>query len=407
MSDNKKVKVLFITRWYPNKHDPMWGLFVERHARAVSGFCDTVVLYVHQDESIKKCEYLIESTLNNNFSEVRVYYKKSRIPLLKSIINIFRYLKSNFIGLKHIRTRFGKPDLVHVNILTRCGLIALSLKYFKKIPFVITEHWTRYLPVSRTYKGFLRKLLSKLVVKKASAVMPVTDNLKDAMISCGLKNNNYKVIPNVVNTENFIPAEKNTDRNKKRIIHISCFDDKQKNISGMIRVIKKLSLQRTDFEFRLVGDGHDKTKMEQYAEGLGIKNNFVFFDGLKVENDLINSLRNSDFFLMFSNYENLPVVILESYACGIPVISTDTGGIHEYLNNDLGLLVKPGDENDLLHKINYMLDNLDIYDKEKIRHYAVMHFSDEVIGKNISDIYRKVLSGNLNDAVYHALPTVH
>ncbi|RLD81092.1 MAG: hypothetical protein DRJ15_05305 [Bacteroidetes bacterium] len=93
---------------------------------------------------------------------------------------------------------------------------------------------------------------------------------------------------------------------------------------------------------------------------------------------------------MFSRYENLPVVILESYACGVPVISTDVGGIREHMNKDLGILLDSEDEESFFQTLDKMLDNYRSYDAQKIRNYAVDHFSNEVIGRQLFDVYSAV-----------------
>ena len=102
-------------------------------------------------------------------------------------------------------------------------------------------------------------------------------------------------------------------------------------------------------------------------------------------------MNDADFMIMFSNRENLPVVILESYSCGVPVISTRVGGIHEHMNKDLGKLVEPKNEDEFYNAINETLDNLDVYNKEKIRNYAIDHFSQEVIGESLFAVYKEVI----------------
>jgi glycosyltransferase involved in cell wall biosynthesis len=248
------------------------------------------------------------------------------------------------------------------------------------------------LPKTNTYKGFVRKFFTRIVVKNASAVLPVTKNLKEAMLNHGLKNKNYTVIPNVVDTELFIPFDKITGREKKRIVHVSCFEDRSKNISGILNVLKKLSKKRQDFECYLVGDGIDFEKLKNYANKLKIKDNFVFFTGLLEGSKLIESINNSDLMLMFSNYENMPVVINESFACGVPVISSNVGGISEYVNTETGELIERKDEKALLNSlVNFPNDNKK-YDRENIREFAVKNFSKEAVSMKILNIYKSVLN---------------
>ncbi|HSG68076.1 MAG TPA: glycosyltransferase family 4 protein, partial [Bacteroidales bacterium] len=258
------------------------------------------------------------------------------------------------------------------------------------IPYVITEHWTRYLPTTNTFNGAFRKWMTRIVARRAAAIMPVTANLRDAMIDCGLKNNNYIVIPNVVDIDMFSPDPGKKREGKIRVVHVSCFDDQQKNISGITRVIRKLSEIRQDFSVDMIGDGIHYKELVAYGEEMGVKDIYATYSGLKENEELAALMKAADFMLMFSRYENLPVVILESYACGVPVLSTDVGGISEHMNKDLGILIDSEDEEALFQSMNIMLDTCRDYDAGKIRDYAVAHFSNEVIGYQLHDVYNSV-----------------
>ncbi len=390
--DTKRLHVIFLPRWYPHRYDPMLGLFVARHAGAVQLFADVSVLYVFPDDQLKR-SYEFENQELDGVHSVTCYFKKSTLKpgFLAGIVNLYRFIASHQKGFRRIKARKGKPDLLHVHVLTRLGLMAFFYWLFTKTPYVITEHWSRYHRSVGTYKGFLRKFLTKIVVKKAGAVMPVTENLKDAMLGWGLKNKHYVVVPNVVDVSLFKPMKKVAERKVKNLVHLSCFSDRFKNISGILRVIKKLGEQRNDFFLRLIGEGEDLQSMKNYAEKLGIKGISVSFEGLKENQDLVDLLAASDAMIMFSNAENLPVVMLESFACGVPVISSRVGGIHEHLNNERGLLTEPQNEDLFLQNLNNFLDKLEQYDSQKIREYAVNHFSKEMVGKAIFQVYVSTL----------------
>ena len=141
----------------------------------------------------------------------------------------------------------------------------------------------------------------------------------------------------------------------------------------------------------MVGEGIHLNDLVIYAKVLNIEGKFVFFHGLKENDELAKMMADAAFQVMFSRFENLPVVILESFACGVPVLSTDVGGISEHMNDYLGLLIKSEDEDILLEKISFMLDNYNKFDKMKIRDYAMKHFSKEVIGERLAGVYNSVL----------------
>jgi len=371
----------------------MPGLFIERHARSVAGHMRIGVLYVHQDNRIPSGKRDIDINRDEELLQVRIYFGASTswISILRQPVNICRYLSCHLKGLKIIKKELGKPDLIHVNVLTRLGVLAMLYKWFTATPYVITEHWTRYLPHMDNFNGRLRKYLTRKVVRNASAVMPVTDNLRIAMEHHGLKNDNYQIIPNVVDMQMFRPQEEKNTKDRKHFIHVSCFEDKQKNISGILRVLKRLSEKRTDWECTLIGDGIHFEKLKDYARDLYIDGRFAHFAGLKENEELARLMREADFQVLFSRFENLPVVILESYACGVPILSTDVGGIREHMTPDMGLLIPSENEEELEEKINYLLDHYHEYRKENLREYALAHFSKEVIGRRLAEVYTSII----------------
>ncbi|MFZ4704418.1 MAG: glycosyltransferase [Bacteroidales bacterium] len=390
---SSRPKVLFLPRWYPNRFDPMPGLFIRRHALSVSGFFKVAVLYVHLDSEIQASKYEIDLSEEHDIFEVKIYYQASKVPvrIIASFLNLLRFFIANAKGFKIIRKEFGTPDLLHVNVLTRLGFVALIYRLFTGVPYVITEHWTRYLPGMNTFNGWFRRKLSKIVVGKASAVMPVTLNLQLAMQQHGLHNPKYKVIPNVVDTGLFVPKDFPVTQPKKMFLHVSCFDDNQKNISGILRVLKSLSEKRQDWICTMVGEGIHFNQLVGYADQLKLKDSFVVFTGLKENKELVDLMQRACFQVMFSRYENLPVVITESFACGVPFLSTNVGGIAEHIHENLGLLIKSEDEDALLSGIEFMLDNPAKFDKGTIHQYAVDHFSNEIIGEQIREVYEHVL----------------
>jgi glycosyltransferase involved in cell wall biosynthesis len=382
------IKVLFLSAWYPSRIDPMLGLFVERHARAIAKKCQVAVLYIQPCNKTNKGNYELEILNEERFTQIIVYYNDS--SFIPSFIKACRWHKAYRKGFRAIKKHFGDYDLIHANILTRTGIIALLKKIFSGKPYIITEHWSRYMTSNNTYKGLLRRWLTKLVVRNASAVTTVTGNLKDAMNSHKLSHEHFHIIPNVVDTD-FFTIGKKGNSGIKNIIHVSCFEDKSKNISGMLRALKNLSEKRNDFICRMVGDGMDKIILEKYTDELGILNKSVVFEGLKEGNELKEIYASADFMLMFSNYETMSVVIAEGFSAGLPVVSTDVGGIPEVVSGDKGILIKPNDEIALENAISTMLDNYSNYDKQQLRQFAIDNYSIDVIGNSFAEIYQQIL----------------
>lgn len=392
MNKKNKIKVLFLSAWYPNRYDAMAGLFVRKHAEAVSLYCDVTVLYVHGDKNIKKTE-VVHQTLNLNAREIIVYFPEKKSGVLRKLIKFLNYLYANFIGYNAVKASAGQPDIVHVNVLTRTGLLAYWLKKTQNVPYVITEHWTRYLPLNDTYKGFYRKLLTQLIVKNSEVIMPVSEQLKNAMLMHGLKHAKYIIVNNVVD-DYFYKLKTDEPKiasSKKKILHVSCFLEKAKNVKGLLNAVKSLSTTRNDFELIIVGYGPDFDDVLECSKNLDFPPSIVRFTGEKMPVDVANYFQQSDLFILFSNYETAGVVIAESLASGVPVVSTKVGIAIDYINNRNGVLVDVGDEKAFAAGVSYMLDHLGIYNRDMIKKQGEI-FSYEQVGNDIFTIYESILN---------------
>ena len=385
MNQKNKIKVLFLSAWYPNRYDAMAGLFVRKHAEAVSLYCDVTVLYVHGDKNIDDFEAVNQRV--GGIEEWIIYYPYKENSLRGKILKQINYLKAYIKGIRVLDIKRNKPNIIHVNILTRTGFIAYLLSKSYNIPYVITEHWSRYFKNRNSYRGVFRKIITKLVVKNASAVLPVSKGLQKAMIEHKLLNKNYQVVHNVVDDFFFKDLKLNKTLDKKRILHISCFEEPVKNICGILRAVKALSTQRTDFELVIVGTGMDYDFVVSFANDLNLPRKLVEFTGELSPAEVATQFYQADFFVLFSNYENAPVVISESLCCGVPVISTDVGAVSEMVDDSNGILIPAKDENALTKAIEYMLENYKMYDTNKIKERARNRYSYSHVGKLIQNIY--------------------
>ena len=374
---DKKLNILFLCGWYPSRVFPNNGDFIQRHAKAVSLLHNVIVLHIISDKNcIKNIE--IESTTINGIKTHIGYVKETNNSILKCIWFWKVY--------KTLLKKIDRFDVVHLNELFPFGIFALHLKWFKKIPFIISEHWTGYHKSQSNKISFQEKFISKRIAKRATYICPVSNHLKKAMLTFGLKGN-YVPVPNVVDTKLFIPKENNI--NRFTIVHVSSMNDGHKNISGMLEVAKLLENEGINFSWNFIGGNENKfltlLKKLQFTTA---KINFIDHISQK---DLSAYLQNAHIFVLFSNYENLPCVILEAFSCGLPVISTNVGGINEYFPKNFGVLIEKGNKNQLLESIKKMYNQKKTNENE-MHKYAVKNFSEKEIGNRFSDLYYKMLN---------------
>jgi len=372
----KKLHILFLCSWYPSRVLPTNGDFIQRHAEAVSLQHKVSVVHIISDKSISKSKIEL-NTLNNVHTYIG-YLKHTSNPFLK----LLRY----FNTYKRLLTQIGDFDLIHLNVLFPFGLLALHQKITKKKPFIISEHWTGYLKSQNHKISAFQKVLLKIITKNAAFVCPVSNNLKNSMLNFGLKGN-YNPIPNVVDTDLFCP--KTTDTPIFTIIHVSNMNDEHKNISDMLRVARELEDKIPDFVWNFIGGESDQ--FSQLIDQLNFKRKSINFINHISQKELATYFQNSDLFVLFSNYENLPCVILESFSSGLPVIATNVGGISEYFPRDFGSLITKNNTEQLLEKIVNVYNN-PIKDKIKMQLYAENNFSKVEIATSFTELYHSALS---------------
>lgn len=388
------LQVLFLPKWYPSKPYPLEGIFIRRHAEAVSLFAHVHVLYAIADPELKGLLFHLETNkVNDHLTEHRWYYKKSftGYEAIDRVIKTWLYFFCMLKGYFALKKQYGKMDLLHVHILLRNGLFALLVSFYDHLKIVYTEHWSGYHPENGDYKGWLRGKLTQLFFRHTSTIMPVTQHLANRMQSHGL-HGHYTVVPNVVDTHLFVPSPIKSLTGKKTVFHISNFAPAAKNVKGLLEVVAKVAKLRDDFEVWIIGDSPERISLEEKANQLSLLNKSVFFKGMKEGQELIQLIHSADFLFMFSSYENQPCVIIEAMACGKPVLATHTGGIPELVSSTRGLLSPPNDEVLMADKLNTMLDSYSTFSPDELRQFAVLNFSYEKVGQQILDVYLSTIA---------------
>ena len=232
----KKYKILTICSWYPNVLKPTLGNFVQKHAEVIATQNETIALAIFPDEHLDK--HKISDEIRGNLRELVVYYPKKTkgIKFVRLFKNFLAHRKAFKLAYQRVKDQFGKPDLVHLNIVFPLGIWALWLKWRYRIPYVITEHSSGF-HVSSEHAYPKRILfLCKIILKRARFILPVSHNLKENLQRLAPKVK-YEIICNVVD-EQLFSVGTNAIGNPKRLIHISTGVDEIKNLSGMIRVLK-------------------------------------------------------------------------------------------------------------------------------------------------------------------------
>ncbi len=378
-----RPKVLWLPSWYPHDGHPLLGNFTRRDAEAVAPYCDFVVLYP-VEAAVKNFMVDWQKT-EHGFTELRIYFPKSRWKTIR----MFRRARAYQIGWKRLAESGFRPDLLHLHVTFPAGIGAMGLKWLLGVPLIISEHWSGFAQ-TKAKTGLAHRCLLHLCTRSANAVLTVTPEMADGMRRLGLRGN-FIANPNVVDVENVPFRKREVAVEKFRFVHVSSLDDGHKNISGMLRTFQKLAALRQDFNLEIIGGDEGTEGFEQLVSTLGLEK-IVRFKGRLPHADVMQHLADSDAFVLFSNREGLPCVLLEAMAVGLPVISTDLPGLATWIPPENGLLVPIADEAELLSALQEIMVSHQKFDGQKIRKFIVARCSYEVVGYRILRVYQEVLT---------------
>ena len=275
------MKVLFLTPWYPSEKDAMSGLFVQKHVEAVRA----------------------------QGVDVRVIFSQT-IP------DTWRQWKA-------LQREGWKPDLVQLNVIQKQGLLAKTIG----VPYIIVEHWSGYLPENGQFSRMSRfkRDLYRHIANNAERILTVSEPLQKAMQACGIENEHWGTIDNVVDDFFFEPRVKSQESRVKTLLHVSCFDERAKNVKGLLRAAKMLSEKRHDWCLNLVGTGVDYPEVRAYADTLDIPEGCLEWTGELTPQQVADEMHSADALVLSSRYETYGVVLAEAAAAGLPILSTPVG----------------------------------------------------------------------------------
>lgn len=385
------MKILWLCSWYPHAEQPYEGDFIQRHAGAVSGYSPLAVFYVCQDGADTEIEKpAIISKQYMAVTETVIYFrfKRTGLKLFDKLLYNYKYYKNYKKNIAKFIARQGKPDIVHVHVPMKAGMIARWIKKRWGIPYILSEHSSHYngntdddfSKRTNLYQSQVRQIFrgAKMVTNVSTTI---GEKLKKMF---GLKE--VRIVRNTVDTSIFY--QNNVRPSRFRFIHVSTLSSFQKNIEGLVNAFLSLLQQRQDFELVIVGPAGDELKKWVTGSALG---SYVHFTGEIAYAEVAKQMRQASAFVLFSRFENFPCVIIEALCCGLPVISTDTGGTSEAIDDSNGILVESENESQLTGALNMIIENYSRYDPGMIAKRASLKYNYEAIGKEFYELYLELL----------------
>lgn len=298
---------------------------------------------------------LLVKTINPDF---KLYY----LPIIFGFHGQF-ILKDLASNLKR-----EKYDIIQSS--EDCQLTTLQLAYFcnkGRIPLIIYQGLYRYPPnlIFALLLYLYRILCIPFIRRNTSAVVAKTTAAGKFIAKLGFKNSEF--IPIGIDIETFTPRDKLTSRKllsispeAKVFLYVGSLT-KRKGLMTILNSLSHMHKKGEDFLFTIIGTGPEKMRLQKVARKEKVENKISFVG--KVENEKLPLYYSAaDLFLFASLRESFGQVILESMACGCPVITTPIPAAHDIIEDGVNGIITSFKKNNMSDKILSLLSN-----KNKLR----------------------------------------
>jgi glycosyltransferase involved in cell wall biosynthesis len=215
------------------------------------------------------------------------------------------------------------------------------------------------------------------------------------MVACGLPEYRLRWIPTFVNGTVFRP---NSDFAKDNYIVYVGRLEATKGVHVLVEAISLLHRRRPEVKLgvKIVGSGDKEytSLLCQKVRNSGLQN-VIRFVGKLNANDLSSLIAKAQLSVVPSLwYENFPNAILESYACGTPVLASNLGSLKECVKDgETGYLFRPGDSACLVERLEYCLDNTQqVMDMaQKAREVATSTYSAQMHINSLEKLFNELV----------------
>ncbi|MCG9911663.1 MAG: glycosyltransferase [Flavobacteriales bacterium] len=381
---SQKLHILFISTAYPGPYQPLEGVFFTDQAQALAKAGHKVGYIAINPVSIKDIFKKGLSGLGKKTEENKGVHtfifryphtpKDTQQPIRKA-------LKKGKVLAEEYLQQYGKPDIVHLHRFEG-GLLAVYFKEKYNIPYVVTEHSSRFLNGTLPQNQLTPALKT---FSESAENIAVSRAFKEKLESITGKTFTY--LPNMVDTEAFSLGKKskkgfillsvgNFTPNKRQDLAVHAF-------ANFCKIYPETSLW-------MIGEGPEKSTVQKLVEELGISDQ-VQFKGRISREELAQCMKQAHVLLITSKVETFGVVAIEALSSGIPVISTRCGGPESVIKEGESGYFSDANVDAYVQTMLKCKENYGHFTPEELRKKALEEFSSVEIVRKLENIYRKYI----------------
>ncbi len=274
-------------------------------------------------------------------------------PRTFHIPGVARFLNATFFGLSllptfHAQVKSFRPDVVLTPWLYPDGTAAVALGKLWGVPVVVRAMGS---DINEAARKAGRRPQVRWALNHAGGIIAVSQALAQAMASMGVARERISVIPTGVDHNIFHPWDREQARRllgfaQEPVVLVSARLSPEKGLMDLLHAMD-LAIKDVPFRLVLVGEGAQRGELEEEVKRRGMRQR-VRFEGYQPESRMPLYYSAADVVCLPSHREGWPDAIMESFACGCPVVATTVGGVPDMMAlSGAGLLVPPASPDEL------------------------------------------------------------
>lgn len=280
-----------------------------------------------------------------------------------------------------------KPDLVHVHS-SKAGILGRLAAKSLGLPAVFTAHGWAFTEGVSEKRRFVYRNIERVMARFSDQILTVSEF--DRQLALKAKVGDEETVLTIHNGMPEVGSNRVsfTQSDQIRLIMVARFEV-PKNQKFLLEALAKVETK--NWELELVGDGPTLESARKLAAQLGIAEKVVFSGAC---DDVPIRLSRSDVFILISDWEGLPLTILEAMRSGLAVIASNVGGVSELVaNGDNGFVVDRGDQQGLVDALTQLIKSAELRKKQGIsgQYRYRTNFTFDIMLDKILKIYQKVL----------------
>ncbi|HPF39651.1 MAG TPA: glycosyltransferase [Phycisphaerae bacterium] len=383
--------IVIVPAWWPSPEQPQAGIFFQDYVAAFSAAGATVgVIYpdlvglrhwgrgerkpifprITHEESTAAAPVVRIRGLQSSFGSVARQARRTRDWLAR--------------GLRAYRDRVGEPDLLHAMCAVPTAWACANLDDPLAKRVVLTEHTG---PFSLVMQSDESSALARGAFRAVVSRVAVSDHLRRQIVAAGI-DDSIEVIGNPV-SDMFTPADAGdrSPSDRVRALYVGRLT-REKGIPMLVGAIESALDVAKACEFHIVGDGPLGVTLAPFEHDPERR---VTRHAACPRAEVVSHMRRADFLVHPTLGETFGMTVAEALCTGLPVVTTRGVACAEFIDDDNGILVEPGDERALAAGLKQMIARHRDYDRAAIAARARSRFSGAAVAAAYRDPYERAI----------------